>query len=196
VRLENTFEVAAPPEQAWDLLMDVPRVIPCMPGTELTETVDDGNWKAKMTVKLGPIGLQFATDVKREEADEAARRAVLSARAREMRGRGGGQATIESRLSPTGEGTRIDIVTELTLSGPVAQYGRGMVQDVSTALIRQFADCLAAKLAPAAAPAGADSGAAAVPPPEPSAVKPVGGLGLFFGVLGRRITRLFRRRSA
>jgi hypothetical protein len=71
--------------------MDVPRVIPCMPGTELTEAVDDANWKAKMTVKLGPMSFAFATDVKREEADEAARRARLSARAREERGRGGGQ---------------------------------------------------------------------------------------------------------
>jgi uncharacterized protein len=170
-------------------------VIPCMPGTELTETVDDANWKAEMTVKLGPIGLQFATDVKREQADEAAHRAVLSARAREMRGRGGGQATIESWLTAVDGGTHVDIVTELALSGPVAQYGRGMVEDVSTQLVRQFADCLAAQLAPAeeGAPAGAEAEAARGPAaPKP---KPLSGLRLFFGVLGARLRRLFRRRS-
>ena len=87
MRLENSFEVPAPPEAAWDLLMDMPRVIPCMPGAKLDETLDDSNWKATVQVKLGPISLAFATDVKREEADEAARRTKLSARAREARRR-------------------------------------------------------------------------------------------------------------
>jgi carbon monoxide dehydrogenase subunit G len=83
VKLENSFEVPASPEEAWALLMDVPRIIPCMPGGTLDEAVDAENWKATMAVKLGPISLSFKTDVKREESDEAARRAKLSARARE-----------------------------------------------------------------------------------------------------------------
>ena len=99
MKLENTFEVPASPEAAWDLLLDVPRVVPCMPGAELTEVVDDSNWKAKMGVKLGPISLTFATDVERTEVDEAARRVVLSARGRELRGRGQARATVESRLA-------------------------------------------------------------------------------------------------
>jgi len=100
VRLENSFEVPAPPEQAWALLMDVPRIIPCMPGAKLDETIDDSHWKATMAVKLGPISLSFITDVAREEEDESARRAKLSAKAREARGRGNAQATIESTLTP------------------------------------------------------------------------------------------------
>ncbi len=99
-RLENSFEVPAAPEAAWDLLMDVPRVIPCMPGAELSDVVDESTWKTKMNVKLGPIALAFDTEVKRDEVDEAARRAKLSARARELRGRGGGQAIHQVQQLP------------------------------------------------------------------------------------------------
>jgi hypothetical protein len=94
----------------------------------------------------GPLSLSFKTDVKREESDEAARRATLSARAREARGKGNASATIESTLTPQNGGTKVDIVTDLQLAGPVAQYGRGLVQDVSSQLVGQFADCLKKQL--------------------------------------------------
>lgn len=191
MKLENSFEVPAPPEQAWALLMDVPRVIPCMPGAELTETVDDSTWKAKMTVKLGPMSFAFATDVRHEEADVDARRAKLSARARELRGRGGGQATIESTLTQVDGGTRVHIVTDMSLSGAVAQYGRGMVQDVAGQLIDRFADCLRTQLVPAA-PEEAPAAPAASPPPA----KPVAGLALTLGALRRAIVRFFKRRTS
>jgi uncharacterized protein len=194
MKLENTFEVPAPPEQAWDLLMDVGRVIPCMPGAELTETVDDSTWKAKMTVKLGPMSFAFATDVKREEADVAAQRARLSARARELRGRGGGQATIESWLTPVNGGTRVHIITNMSLSGAVAQHGRGMVEDVAGQLVGRFADCLRTQLVPAAAEARAAPEAPARASPAPP--KPVRGLPLLLGALRRAIVRFFERRRS
>ncbi len=203
MKLENSFEVPAPPERAWELLMDVPRVIPCMPGTELTETVDDSHWKAKMTVKLGPMSFSFATDVKREDADETARRARLSANARETRGRGGGRATIESTLVALDSGTRVEIVTDLALSGAVAQYGRGMVADVSGRLVTQFAECLQRELAdqPAAeepAAAGTAGGAPGVNgpgprPAAPSAAKPISALSLAAGIARDRIRKLLDR---
>jgi carbon monoxide dehydrogenase subunit G len=169
VRLENTFQVLAPPEHAWDLLMDVPRIVPCMPGTELTETLDDSTWKARMKVKLGPIAMIFDTDVVREETDGAARRAVLVATAKELRGRGGGTARIESSLEPDGAGTRVTIVTDLSLSGTVAQYGgRGMVQAVSAQLVDAFAACLQRELEAPAADAPAAGDAPPVPPPAPA----------------------------
>ena len=84
MRLENSFEVPAPPERAWALLNDVPRIVPCMPGAELTEVVGEDAWKATLHVKLGPIALQFATDVTREEADATARRVVLAAALRDV----------------------------------------------------------------------------------------------------------------
>jgi hypothetical protein len=146
MKLENAFEVPAPPEDAWKLLIDVPRMIPCMPGATLTETIDQETWKALMAVKLGPISLSFDTEVRQEHLDESAREARLSASAREKRGRGAAQAVIESRLAPLDGGTRIEITTDLALSGPVAQYGRGLIEDVSTQLVRSFADCLKAQL--------------------------------------------------
>jgi carbon monoxide dehydrogenase subunit G len=184
VRIESSFEVPVAPEKAWDLLMDIPRVVPCMPGATLTETVDDTHWKAKMNVKLGPISLTFDTEVTREVADEAARRATLSARAREARGRGAAQATIESTLAALDGGTRVDVATDLALTGAVAQYGRGLVEDVSQQLVKSFADCLRAQLV--AAPEDAAAAVAAQ-------AKPVGGLRLGLGAIWRRITRVVRR---
>jgi uncharacterized protein len=141
--IENSFEVAASRQTAWNLLMDVPRVVPCMPGAQLTETVDDSNWKAKVSVKLGPIALQFAADIARTEVDTAGNRVMLSTTAREVRGRGGAQATIESRLTELGPSrTRVDVRTDLSLSGSVAQHGRGIVQDVAGQMVGKFADCL------------------------------------------------------
>ena len=183
MRLENSFEVPATPESAWALLMDVPRVIPCLPGAELTETVDDSHWKATMRVKLGPISLTFATDVAREKVDEAARSAKLSAQARETRGRGGGRATIESSLAATDGGVRVAVVTDLTLSGPVAQYGRGVVEDVSSQLVSQFADCLKQQL----------SVRPGEPAPAPRPAKPVSGLTLGLKAVLRAIARIVRR---
>jgi carbon monoxide dehydrogenase subunit G len=146
VRLENSFEVAAPPDAVWRLLNDVPAVVPCMPGAELLDGGDGETWKARLDVKVGPIALQFLTDVRREEADEAARRIVLAAKAREARGRGNAQATIESRLAKTDGGTRVEITTDVRLHGAVAQYGRGVIGGVATRMTEQFAACIARKL--------------------------------------------------
>lgn len=187
MKLENSFEVQAPLAAAWDLLMDVPRIVPCMPGTELDEVVDDSNWKATMKVKLGPIGLVFATDVKRDEVDEAGRRVRLAASARETRNRGRAQATIESTLAAANGGTRVDIVTDLSLSGAVAQYGRGLIADISSQLVTSFAECLQAQLA--AEPGGAREAVAAQ-------ARPVSGLSLFLGALRRALGRLLGRRSS
>jgi uncharacterized protein len=142
VKLENSFEVPASPEAAWDLLMDVPRVIPCMPGAELIETIDESHWKARMKVKLGPISLSFLTDVTRQEVDEANRRVVLGAKAREERGRGAATATIESSLASAEGRTQVLTATDLALTGTAAQFGRGLIQDITAQLLDSFAYCL------------------------------------------------------
>jgi uncharacterized protein len=174
VRLENSFDVAASVGAAWRLLNDVPAVVPCMPGAELVEVAGENAWKAKLHVKLGPITLQFLADVTREHMDEAAGRVVLAAKAREAKGRGSAEATIESTLWAVDGGTRVDIATELMLRGTVAQYGRGVVADVASRLTTRFAECIAAKLADA-------------PVAEQ---KPIGGIRL---VLGALLRRLFHR---
>jgi carbon monoxide dehydrogenase subunit G len=186
VKLESSFEVPVPPAEAWELLMDVPRVIPCMPGATLTETVDDSTWKATVDVKLGPISLTFLTDVRRGSTDESARRASLSAQAREARGRGVAHATIESSLAALDGGTRVDVTTDLTLSGAVAQFGRGIVQDVSEQLVQSFADSLKAQLV---APPEEREAAVA----DQAMARPVEGIELGLGALRRALGRLARK---
>lgn len=161
-----------------------------MPGAGLDEIVDENRWKATMHVKLGPIALQFRTDIVREEADESARRVVLSVNAREARGRGAAQARIESSLSQAEDETAVAIVTDLNLQGTVAQYGRGVVADVSSELTRQFAECIAEKLTagePAAEEHAREAGGPAAP------VAPIGGLRLGLGALWRALLGRFRR---
>jgi carbon monoxide dehydrogenase subunit G len=174
MRLENSFEVPAPPERAWALLLDVPRVVPCMPGAVLTETIDESHWKATVAVKLGPMSMTFGVDVARDEIDEAERRVVLSTKARELKGRGGATATIESTLEPVGTGTRVSVVTELQLSGPAAQFGGPVVKSVAGQLTQQFAACLQGQLAD-----------------EPAAPEqqPVGGFRVFLRGLLARLRR-------
>jgi carbon monoxide dehydrogenase subunit G len=185
VKLENSFEVTAPPQAAWDLLMDVPRIIPCMPGAELVETVDDSNWKARMRVKLGPISLSFLTDVSHEEVDEPGRRVTLGAKAREERGRGAASATIASSLSEAEGRTTVTTVTDLSLTGPAAQFGRGLVQGVAEQLLSSFAECLEQQLAPATQ---ADATA-----PAPAQPRPVSGLRLGAVSVRKSVGRFFRR---
>ena len=177
MKVENAFDVPASVDEAWRLLTDVPEVVPCMPGAELVEVVGDDAWEAKLHVRLGPIALQFLADVTREQVDETAHRAVLAVKARESKGRGSAEATIESSLAAAEAGTHVALVTELALRGAVAQYGRGVVADVASRLTAQFAECIAAKLV--AAPAA--------PPPEAA---PIGGLRLVLGAFWRS---LFRR---
>jgi hypothetical protein len=187
MQLENAFDVPASLSDSWALLNDVPSVVPCMPGAELVEPVGENAWKAKLHVKLGPIALQFLADVVREEMDEAEGRVVLAVKAREAKGRGSADATIESRLSANDGGTHVGIVTDLALRGTVAQYGRGVVADVAGRLTTQFAQCIAAKLA------HPPSEASGTPAPSPATAKPVGGLRLVLGAFWRSLFRRSRR---
>ena len=185
MRLENSFEVAAPVDVTWRMLNDVPVILPCMPGAELAETVSENAWKARLHVKLGPISLQFVADVSREEIDEQSRRVVLLTKAREARGRGSADARIESSVTGTGAGTRVDVATDLELRGAVAQYGRGILTDVASSLTTQFADCLARKLSAPREEIPSSS------PAPPAAAKPVNGVRLVVravwrSLLGRR----------
>lgn len=200
MRLENEFTVPAPPEQAWALLIDIPRVIPCMPGAELVEVIDENTFKANVHVKLGPISLTFGADIVREGVDEAGRVVTMTTKARELKGRGGATASIESSLVPDGTGTKVTIVTELALSGTVAQYGRGIVADVSNQMVKQFAGCIAAQLAAAPAVTVTDGAGTAAPataaPARPAApvqpVQAVGGLSLAVRALGRALLRALK----
>jgi carbon monoxide dehydrogenase subunit G len=186
MKLENSFVVPGSPDEVWDFMLDVERVVPCMPGAELTETVDERTWKGKVGVRLGPVSLSFTGTVVREETDEAERRVVLKAQGSEARGKGMASATVTSRLEPAEGGTRVDLVTDLSLSGAVAQYGRGLIADVSRRFTDEFAECLAGQLG--RSKVAGEAGAAAAP-----AARPVSGLRLGLWVLFRAAGRLVAR---
>lgn len=141
MKLENEFTVDAPMEQVWEVLMDLERVTPCLPGASLTEQTGD-EYKGKMSVKLGPISQEYEGTVKIDEADEEARRAVIKADGKDARGQGTAMATITSTLHEENGGTRVQVETDVQVTGRAAQFGRGMMQDVAEKLAGQFADCL------------------------------------------------------
>ncbi|MQB01522.1 MAG: carbon monoxide dehydrogenase [Actinobacteria bacterium] len=186
--IENSFQVAAPIDRVWSYLLDVEKVVPCMPGAELTETLDERNWKGKVTVKLGPVSLAFAGKVNMEERDEGAHRAVLKASGMEQRGKGAASAVITSTLEAgPSDGTIVNIVQDLKVSGQAAQFSRGMMQDVTNKLTQQFADCLQTNMQ-----AGERVGIGEEPAPLATA-KPVKGIRLGMGALWRAILRTFAR---
>jgi uncharacterized protein len=141
VELTNEFTVGVPTEQAWALLTDVERIAPCMPGAELQE-VEGDEYLGVVKVKVGPITAQYKGRATFVERDAPGLRAVLKAEGRETRGQGNASATISASLHPDAGGTRVAIVTDLAVTGRVAQFGRGVLADVSTKLLGQFVDCL------------------------------------------------------
>ena len=152
MEFDNSFEVPLPPAEAWPVLMDIRGIAPCMPGAQLTEVVDDRTYKGNIAVRLGPVALTFAGTVKFEEIDNANHTARVRAQGTDAKGRGSAQAPATFRLEPAASGSKVLVHTDLTLSGAVAQYGRGvgMIQATASALMNQFATALKAQLASAA----------------------------------------------
>jgi len=141
VKMENEFTVEAPVEQAWETLLDLERITPCLPGAALQEESGD-EYKGTMTVKMGPVTQKYNGTVSFEETDEESRRAVLKADGKDARGQGTASATITSTLSEEDGGTKVHVETDMHLTGKAAQFGRGVQQEVATKLINQFAECL------------------------------------------------------
>ncbi len=146
IHLENEFTVPASTDEVWEFLLDPRRVAPCMPGAELTEVVNDHQYKGKVHIKMGPVSLSFNGDVDITERDDAAKRMVMRAKGAELKGKGQANATVISSLERNGSGTKMRITQDIDLSGPLAQYGRGMIQDVSGSLMNEFADRIQADL--------------------------------------------------
>jgi uncharacterized protein len=166
MKLENEFTVPAPVERAWDVLLDVERVAPCLPGAAIEGSEGDEH-VGTMTIKIGPITTRYKGTVKIEQADEAAHRAVMRAQARDSRGQGTAAATITSSMEPVEGGTRVRVETDMRVTGPAAQFGRGVMQDVSAKLMGRFADCLAAEIG-GAPPAAEEAGGAVAPGERPA----------------------------
>ena len=148
MQIQNQFEIPVPPAAAWALLMDVPRTAACFPGAELTATIDADHHKGRVTVKLGPVTMLFAGDLKIEDRDDAQHRATVKANWTETKGRGNAATVTRFALQEYAGGTRVDVDSDVQLAGQVAQYGRGagMISAVSAQLITAFADNLRVRI--------------------------------------------------
>jgi uncharacterized protein len=185
MKLEQSFEVAAPLERVWDALIDVERVAPCLPGAEITEAREDGSYHGNFTVKLGPTTAAYRGELRLDAIDEAAHEATMHARGQDKRGQGSAKAIIVSRVRDSGQGTRVEVETDFTITGRLARFGRGgMLEDVSNRLLGDFAGCLQRRIE-----------ASEPHEQEAAAAGPVKGHWLFLQVLWQRIRELFRRRQ-
>jgi uncharacterized protein len=176
MKLEQSFEVAAPLQRVWEALIDVERVAPCLPGAAVTGRNDDGSYNGSFKVKIGPTSAAYSGKLSMQDVDEQGHTATMDAQGTDKRGQGGAKATIVSKLSPAGDqATRVEVVTDYRITGRLARFGRGgMIEDISNRLLGEFANCLQTSLAGVPEPEPAPEPAvgpepAAEPAPEPAA---------------------------
>jgi uncharacterized protein len=178
LQLQNTFTVSASPQRTWDVLNNVPAVVPCMPGAELIDVLGRDKWKAVMRVKIGPIGLRFDVVVQRAASNDEARTVTLVVDAREAGGKGGATGTIRSSLkSALNGGTDVVLDTELGFDGAVAGVANGpIVSDIARQLTRRFASNLESQL---------EAGPEQLPAPQRN--RPVGAVQIVLGAVWRAL---------
>jgi uncharacterized protein len=184
--IKNDFEVAEPVDKVWQFFDNIPQVAACLPGAELTEDLGDERYKGKVAVRMGPVRLQFAGTADITERDEAAKRVVVHAAGAEERGRGQASMVVTAALSRAGRGTRVDVTQDLQLSGAAAQYGRGMISDVTSVLMHDFAANMQDRINRLERGESAEQIAAA-------ASRPARGFTLGLRAARMALTRVFRR---
>jgi len=180
--ITNDFEVGQPVEKVWEFFGDIPRVAACLPGAQLTERLGEDSYRGRVAVRMGPVRLQFVGTADITERDEAAKRIVVHATGAEERGRGQASMTVTATLSPAGRGTKVAVAQDLQLAGAAAQYGRGMIADVTSVLMRDFSANMARQID--AAERGETVQAAAAP---------AGGLAIGLRAMLMALRRVFRR---
>jgi carbon monoxide dehydrogenase subunit G len=136
--INNDFEVAEPVGKVWEFFGDIPQVAACLPGAELTEDLGDGKYKGRVAIRMGPVRLQFAGTADVTSRDDTAKKIVVDAAGADEKGRGNAAMSVSATLSPKGRGTKVAVRQDLQLSGAAAQYGRGMIADVSAIMMRDF----------------------------------------------------------
>jgi uncharacterized protein len=155
MRIENEFTVSVPIERAWEVLTDLAGIAPCMPGAQLTG-VEGDVYSGKVKVKVGPVTSEYAGTARFVEKDDSTYHAVIDAKGRDSRGAGNASAAISAQLRADGPRTVVSVDTDLKISGKIAQFGSGMIKEVSTKLLGQFVECLERKVSvPAAVPSSA-----------------------------------------
>jgi len=144
--IKNEFQVAAPIDKVWQFFGDIPQVAACLPGTELTDDLGGDKYEGRVAVRMGPVRLRFAGKADITERDEAAKRIVVNATGAEEKGRGQASMVVTATLAPAGRGTKVSVTQDLQLAGAAAQYGRGMISDVTAVLMRDFSVNLADRI--------------------------------------------------
>lgn len=182
--LNNSFEVAQPPDKVWRFFENIPQVAACLPGAHLAEDLGDDTYGGTVGIKMGPVTMDFAGKAQIKDRDEAARTLVVDANGADRKGRGQAQMVVNVKLVGLGGGTRVDLAQDLQLSGAAAQYGRGMIQDVTTVIMGDFATNMQRRIL--AIEQGLDPDAVA-------GAKPASGLAIGMRAMRMALTRLFRR---
>jgi carbon monoxide dehydrogenase subunit G len=182
--IKNDFEVAEPVDKVWRFFDDIPQVAACLPGAELTDDLGDDRYRGRVAIRVGPVKLQFAGTAEIKERDEAAKRIVLDANGADEKGRGQAALLVTATLASAGSGTKVAVAQDLQLSGAAAQYGRGMISDVSSVLMRDFATNMQNRIT------AADRG---VSPDQVSGAAPASGLGIGVRAAWMALKRVARR---
>ena len=206
MQLENSFSVSAPPDRVFAYLLDVNKVVGCVPGAELSEVVDPTTFKGKVKIKVGPITVAYSGTARIVDRDDSTHSAAIEAEGRETTGPGSARAKANMSVMADGSGSVVKIVTDYNVAGRVAQFGRGVMEDVSRRLVGDMAACIKANVEAGEPGAGASPGSAAgdvataTPQSSPSqslasaqvaTAKPVNALGLLFSVLWARLRGVF-----
>jgi len=152
MKLENEFTVKAPLERAWQTMLDIERVAPCVPGASLLGRVGEREYEGTITVKVGPVAVTFKGRVRLEEVAEAAHRVVMQAMGKDVRGQDTVSATVVSLMDAADGATHVRVETDMRIAGRLAQFGRGIMQSVAARLMDQFAACLEREIATDSAP--------------------------------------------
>ena len=184
--IKNDFEVAEPVDKVWQFFDNIPQVAACLPGAELTDDLGDGKYKGRVAIRMGPVRLQFAGTAEITERDEAARRVVVHAAGAEEKGRGQASMVVTAALSRVSGGTKVDVTQDLQLAGAAAQYGRGMISDVTSVLMRDFSANMQDRIERIERGESPEQIAAA-------AATPASGLAIGFRAAMMALTRVFRR---
>jgi carbon monoxide dehydrogenase subunit G len=182
--IKSEFEVAQTPDKVWEFFDDIPQVAACLPGAELTDDLGDQKYLGKVGIRMGPVKLQFSGTATIVERDDPGRRIVVDAAGADDKGRGQASMLVTARVIASGRGTKVDVEQDLQLSGAAAQYGRGMISDVTSILMRDFATNMQIRI---------DARERGLSPDQVVGAAPASGLAIALRAMRMALTRVARR---
>lgn len=182
--ITKDFEVTEPVDRVWHFFDDIPQVAACLPGAELTDDLGDDTYRGTVAIRMGPVRMQFAGTAQITERDDDAKRIAVQAAGADERGRGQAALSVTANVLPVPRGTRVEVTQDLQLSGAAAQYGRGMISDVTSVLMRDFATNMQNRIA------AIERG---LSPDQVASAAPAGGFGIAMRAMRMALARVLRR---